>query len=409
MSNWKRTFGIIWAGEFFSSLTSSIVGFAIIFWISIETKSAEVLAFGMVATLLPQLVLGLFTGVYIDRWNRKVIMIAADLFMAACTAVLVVIFYLGKIEIWHIYALSAMRSAGNAFYSPAMKASVPMLAPADQLMRISGINQVIYSGSNIAGPALAAFLITVVKMENILILEIIGAIIACVSLLFVTIPNPRKAENAKPAFIQEIKIGLQAIFNRKGMKWLFISDLTAMFFILPISALFPLMTINHFLGNTYQMSLIEIVWSGGMLFGGFLIGTNILKKYNKAILIGLMCVVDGLTFLFTGVLPPSGFIWFAVFSAMSGVAAAIWNSAFTVVMQTAIETDKLGRAFSTYDSLSLLPSIPGLLATGFIAESIGLTNSFIIAGSAIFAVGIFVMLMPSMQELGKTVESQTAN
>ncbi|MDR1653033.1 MAG: MFS transporter [Prevotellaceae bacterium] len=402
MSSWKRTFGIIWAGEFFSSLTSSIVGFAIIFWISIQTRSAEVLALGMVAALLPQLLLGLFTGVYIDRWNRKVIMIAADLFMAACTAVLVVIFYVGKVEIWHIYALSAMRSVGNAFYSPAMKASVPLLAPENQLLRISGINQMIYSGSNIAGPALAAFFITIIKMEYILIMEVAGAIIACISLLFVTIPNPEKKNtDLKTDFVRELKIGLQAIFNRKGMKWLFIGDLTAMFFILPIAALFPLMTLNHFMGNTYQMSLIEVVWSLGMLFGGFLVGTNILKKYNKIILIGIMCIVDGLTFLLSGVLPPTGFVWFAVFSAISGMAAAIWNSAFTVVMQTAIETDKLGRAFATYDSLALLPSIPGLLATGFIATTIGLTNSFVIAGCAIFAVGIFVMLIPSVRELGK--------
>ncbi|MCL1867372.1 MAG: MFS transporter, partial [Paludibacter sp.] len=137
MNKWVRTFAIIWGGEFFSALSSSIVGFAIIFWITLETKSAEVLAFGMVSSLLPQLVLGLFTGVYVDRWNRKLVMIASDLFMAACTAVLVVIFYLGKVEIWHIYLLSAMRSVGNAFYSPAMKASVPLLAPENQFMRIS--------------------------------------------------------------------------------------------------------------------------------------------------------------------------------------------------------------------------------------------------------------------------------
>jgi len=402
MNSWKRTFAIIWGGEFFSALSSSIVGFAIILWISFETKSAQVLALGMVSMLLPQLVLGLFTGVYIDRWNRKLIMIVSDLFMAACTAVLVVIFYLGKVEIWHIYLLSAMRSVGNAFYSPAMKASVPLLAPQEQFMRISGINQIIYSGCNIAGPALAAFFITIMKMEYILIMEVAGALIACTSLLFVKIPNPQKQENEKPDFLKELKIGLQAIFRRKGMRWLFVSDLSAMFFILPIAALFPLMTLNHFSGNAYQMSIVEIVWSGGMLFGGFLIGTNILNKFNKIFLIGAMCMLDGLTFLFSGLLPQNGFFWFAIFSAFSGIAAAIWNSAFNVVLQTTIEPDKLGRAFSTYDSLSLLPSIPGLLATGFIAESIGLTNSFIIAGTAIFIIGVIVLQIPSVRELGKT-------
>jgi DHA3 family macrolide efflux protein-like MFS transporter len=398
--NWKRTFAIIWSGQFFSALTSSIVGYAIILWISLETQSAEVLAFGMAAALLPQIVLGLFTGVYIDRWNRKLVMIVSDMFMAGCTALLCVMFYLGKVEVWHIYLLSAMRSVGNAFYTPAMQASVPLLAPKSELMRISGINQVIYSISNIAGPAIAAFLITVLDMTFILSTEVVGAFVACVSLLLVKIPNPPKTENASPHIIDEIKTGLQAIFKPKGMKWLFASDLGAMFFILPISALFPLMTLQHFGGSTYQMSIIEIVWSVGMLAGGALISTNKLKMFNKVGIIAIMCIVDGLVFLFSGLLPSDGYIYFAVFSAISGVAAAMWNSAFTVIMQTTIDLDKQGRAFSTYDSLSLLPSIPGLLATGFIAESIGLTNSFIIAGAGILIIGIAILAIPSVMQLG---------
>ncbi|MDR2854442.1 MAG: MFS transporter [Prevotellaceae bacterium] len=400
MMNWKRTFAIIWSGQFFSALTSSIVGYAIILWISLETQSAEVLAFGMAAALLPQIVLGLFTGVYIDRWNRKLVMIVSDMFMAGCTALLCVMFYLGKVEVWHIYLLSAMRSVGNAFYTPAMQASVPLLAPKSELMRISGINQVIYSISNIAGPAIAAFLITVLDMTFILSTEVVGAFVACVSLLLVKIPNPPKTENASPHIIDEIKTGLQAIFKPKGMKWLFASDLGAMFFILPISALFPLMTLQHFGGSTYQMSIIEIVWSVGMLAGGALISTNKLKMFNKVGIIAIMCIVDGLVFLFSGLLPSDGYIYFAVFSAISGVAAAMWNSAFTVIMQTTIDLDKQGRAFSTYDSLSLLPSIPGLLATGFIAESIGLTNSFIIAGAGILIIGIAILAIPSVMQLG---------
>ena len=69
--NWKRTFAIIWSGQLFSTLSSSVVGFAVIFWLSIQTGSAEILALSTIATLLPQLLLGLFTGVYVDRWDRR--------------------------------------------------------------------------------------------------------------------------------------------------------------------------------------------------------------------------------------------------------------------------------------------------------------------------------------------------
>jgi DHA3 family macrolide efflux protein-like MFS transporter len=355
----------------------------------------------MIASLLPQLVLGLFTGVYVDRWNRKLIMIFADSFIAVCTAVLCLMFYLDKAEIWQIYLLLGLRSLGSAFHTPAMQASIPLLAPESELMRISGINQIIYSISSIAGPALAALLISSMDMTYVLLLDVIGAAIACTSLLFVTIPNPDKASIASRNFASEIKEGLQAIFSKRGMFLLFLCDVSAMFFIIPVAALFPLMTLDHFMGNTYQMSLIEIVWGVGMLFGGMIIGANKLKMVNRSVLIAAMCITDGLTFLFTGVLPANGFVFFAIFTALSGVAAAVWNSAFTVIMQTRIEADKLGRAFSTYDSLSLLPSIPGLLATGFVAEAIGLGNVFIFAGAGICLIGIAVLFTPSIIRLGK--------
>jgi DHA3 family macrolide efflux protein-like MFS transporter len=402
---WKRTFAIIWTGQFFSALSSSIASFAVVFWLSIEHNSAQVLAFGMIAALLPQLILGSFIGVYIDRWKRKPVMICADMFIAACTAVICIMFYIGKVEVWQIYILLAMRSVGSAFHSPAMKASVPLLAPESELMRISGINQIIYSVSNIAGPAIAAAMIGVLDMEYILMSDIAGAVIACTLLLFVTIPNPEKSGKV-PDFLQEFKIGLKAIFKAKGMKWLFFSDLAAMFFIIPISAIFPLLTLNHFMGNTYQMSAVEIVWSAGMLLGGALVSTNKLIKFNKVVLIAVMCVLNGLMFAFSGFLGQNGFWWFAFFTAISGMAAAVWGSAFMVIMQTNIDIDKQGRAFSAYDSLSLLPSIPGLMATGFIADAIGLTNSFIYAGIAIFVIGVVILCIPSAVALGKTATNQ---
>ena len=178
MDNWKRVFAIIWTGQFLSILTSSIVNFAIVLWLSLETGSAEVLAFATMAALLPQSVLGLFTGIFIDRWKRKRVMIMADSFIAFCTLILAVLFYFDLAKISHIYVLLALRSVGSAFHMPAMQASVPLLAPKSELMRIAGINQVIQSVCNIAGPALAGLFITMMKMTNILLLDVAGAAFA---------------------------------------------------------------------------------------------------------------------------------------------------------------------------------------------------------------------------------------
>ena len=392
MDNWKRVFAIIWTGQFLSILTSSIVNFAIVLWLSLETGSAEVLAFATMAALLPQSVLGLFTGIFIDRWKRKRVMIMADSFIAFCTLILAVLFYFDLAKISHIYVLLALRSVGSAFHMPAMQASVPLLAPKSELMRIAGINQVIQSVCNIAGPALAGLFITMMKMTNILLLDVAGAAFACLSLCFVFIPDPSHEErNSELHLWREAKEAIMEVRNQYGLSWLFLLSILATFVIMPVSVLFPLMTLNHFAGNAFQ-------WGGGALLAGALLG---LKKYrwNGILLINGMYIALGLTFLFSGLLPVSGFIWFAVLTALGGVCGSLYFATFTTVIQSRIDPGVMGRVFSFYMSFSMLPSMIGLLSTGFLADSIGLGNTFIISGGFLCLIGIISFFIPSLISL----------
>ena len=399
MDNWKRVFAIIWTGQFLSILTSSIVNFAIVLWLSLETGSAEVLAFATMAALLPQSVLGLFTGIFIDRWKRKRVMIMADSFIAFCTLIMAVLFYFDLAKISHIYVLLALRSVGSAFHMPAMQASVPLLAPKSELMRIAGINQVIQSVCNIAGPALAGLFITMMKMTNILLLDVAGAAFACLSLCFVFIPDPSHEErNSELHLWREAKEAIMEVRNQYGLSWLFLLSILATFVIMPVSVLFPLMTLNHFAGNAFQVSLVEVSWGGGALLAGALLG---LKKYrwNEILLINGMYIALGLTFLFSGLLPVSGFIWFAVLTALGGVCGSLYFATFTTVIQSRIDPGVMGRVFSFYMSFSMLPSMIGLLSTGFLADSIGLGNTFIISGGFLCLIGIISFFIPSLISL----------
>ena len=399
MDNWKRVFAIIWTGQFLSILTSSIVNFAIVLWLSLETGSAEVLAFATMSALLPQSVLGLFTGIFIDRWKRKRVMIMADSFIAFCTLILAVLFYFDLAKISHIYVLLALRSVGSAFHMPAMQASVPLLAPKSELMRIAGINQVIQSVCNIAGPALAGLFITMMKMTNILLLDVAGAAFACLSLCFVFIPDPSHEErNSELHLWREAKEAIMEVRNQYGLSWLFLLSILATFVIMPVSVLFPLMTLNHFAGNAFQVSLVEVSWGGGALLAGALLG---LKKYrwNEILLINGMYIALGLTFLFSGLLPVSGFIWFAVLTALGGVCGSLYFATFTTVIQSRIDPGVMGRVFSFYMSFSMLPSMIGLLSTGFLADSIGLGNTFIISGGFLCLIGIISFFIPSLISL----------
>lgn len=400
---WKRTFAIIWTGQFASLLSSSAVNFAIIIWLSLETGSAEVLAFAAIAAFLPQTIIGPFAGVYIDRWDRKRTMIAADGFIALCTLFMSLLFYLGYSELIFIYILLALRSVGSAFHMPAMQASVPLLAPESELLRIGGINQVIQSVSSIAGPALGALAIGLMDIGYVLLLDIGGAVFAIASLLLVHIPNPKKDATEQQQGIKQVlrdlRLGIAAVTSNKGISWLFGFSILATFCIMPVAVLFPLLTLQHFGGGKFEMSVIEVVWGIGMLVGGGLLG--IFKPtMNKIIIINAMHILLGVSLAASGILPVTGFVFFVALTVLGGVAASIYNASFTTILQEKIDPAMLGRVFSMYFSIALLPSMIGLLSTGFLADTVGIALTFVILGSVIGVIGIVSFFVPELMKLG---------
>lgn len=398
--NWKKVFGVIWTGQFFSVLTSSLVNFAIIIWLSLKTGSAETLAWAAIAGLLPQAVIGPFAGVFIDRWNRKLVMMLSDTFIAFCTLVLAVLFWMDLAQMWHIFILLALRSIGSALHMPAMQASVPLLAPADQLTRIAGINQMIVSVSQIAGPALGAMLIAIWDIEYVLLFDVGGAMIAVTSLFFVHIPSPKKVEAEEKHVLRELKEGVAAILQNRGLSFVFLFSILVTFFLMPISVLFPLMTFNHFGGTELQTGFIEAIWSVGALLGGAIMGIKV-YKVNRVSLINWMYLICGATFLFSGLLSPNGFAWFAVLTAIGGVSGAVYNAAFMGIVQTKVDVKVLGRVLSIFFTFSLIPSMLGLVGIGFFADGLGLTTSFILCGTAIIVIGLVAFATPAAIQLDR--------
>lgn len=400
MNNWKKKFIIIWSGQLFSTLSSYIAQFGVVLWISIETGSAEVLSFATIAALLPQVILGPFAGVFVDRWNRKLTMILSDVFVALCSAAIALLFYLDTIELWHIYLLLMLRSVGAAFQAPAMKSSVPMLAPEKELTRIASVNQSIQAVSNICGPVLGAALLVATDMSFLMLFDVLGAIIGCTTLMFVSIPNPER-EATKMTLgnvMREMKDGFNAIRSKRGLSWVMVIEVLVTFFVMPVVVLLPLMTLKHFAGTPYHASLIELLFGLGTLSGGILLGVwN--PKARKVIMISVSYIVLGACFVWSGLLSPSGFVIYAALSAVQGIAIPFYSGPFTALLQSQVEPAFLGRVFALFDSISLLPSLFGMLATGFLADAIGISNIFTICGIAIVLVGSAALLIPSIMKL----------
>lgn len=401
-TNWFRTYIYIWIGQFLSMLSSPAVNFAVIIYLSLHYKSAEILAYSGIAGLLPQALIGPFAGVFIDRWDRKKVMIYADGFIALCTFLMSFAFIDGEANLLLVYLLLACRSVGTAFHSPAMQAIAPLLVPKEQLLRVSGINQMLQSVSSIAGPAIGTLAITFLPIGKVLYLDVAGAILAITSLLFVTIPhvNMESSKASVALVLSDLKIGVRAIYTNKGLCILFLYAMLATFCVMPVAIMFPLLTIDHYVGGKWEMSVIEIIWGVGMLIGGSLLG--MLKvSWSKVVLVNIMHIVLGITFVLSGLFPATWFYGFVVVTGVGGIAMSIFSAAFMTIIQEQVRPEMLGRVFSLYFSLAILPSVIGLLFTGLIADSIGVTNAFMISGLAMALVGILSFKTPAVMLLGK--------
>jgi DHA3 family macrolide efflux protein-like MFS transporter len=137
-SGWKMPFFTIWTGQAFSLLGSSLVGFALIWWMTETTGSAIVLATAAMFEFLPRVFVGPLAGTLVDRWNRRLVMLIADTITALATAVLIYLVWAGTLQIWHIYLLMLVRSTAGSFHMPAMLSSTSLMVPEDQLTRVQG-------------------------------------------------------------------------------------------------------------------------------------------------------------------------------------------------------------------------------------------------------------------------------
>ena len=138
---WTVPFFTIWTGQVFSQFGTALVQFALVWYLTRQTGSATVLATATLFALLPQIVLGPFTGALVDRWSRRLVMIFSDGSIALFTLSLIWLFAVGHVQIWHIYVLMMLRSLGAAFQTPAFSAATPMMVPNDHLTRVSGLTR----------------------------------------------------------------------------------------------------------------------------------------------------------------------------------------------------------------------------------------------------------------------------
>lgn len=383
--SWKRTFFTIQSGQAISLITSSALQMALIFYLTEKTNSSMTLALATLVGFLPQGVLGLFIGGWIDRHSRKRIMIGADLFIAAVSALLAVISAFLDPPVWVVLAILFLRSIGSAFHTPSINAVTPLIVPTDKLAKCTGYIQSLQSVSSIVSPALGALLYAQCTLTEIIALDVVGAVIASIAVMLVKIPNIDVANIPQSeGVLAGAKEAYRILAQQKGLLTLLWMGALYMFAYMPINALFPLISMNHFGGTTWHVAMSESVFAAGMLLGGIVLGVwGGFQRKTTTVLLSI--AVMGIALLIAGVLPASGFIAFVVCCAIMGFSAPFYGVQ-TAIYQEMVRPEYLGRVFSLSLSTMSLAMPLGLIAAGCFADMTGVETWFAISG--IFIAGI---------------------
>ncbi len=400
-SQWKRDFFTIWAGQAVSLITSAILQMAIIFYLTEKTGSALVLSIASLVGFLPYALLGPAIGVLVDRYDRKLVMIGADLIIAIAGAALALVALYMELPVWMIMTVLFIRSVGTAFHSPALSAVTPLIVPEEQLTKCAGYSQSLQSISYIISPAVAAFLYSVWELNAIIALDVVGAVLGCITVMLAHIPKLKIEQgNLERNFIGEMKDGFLALKENGGLFALLLIGTLYMLVYMPLNALYPLITMKHFAGTPLHISFTEIGYASGMLSGGLLLG--LIGGFKKrTLLITASILLMGIAVTVSGLLPADGFPIFVVCCILMGFSMPFYSGVQTALFQERIKPEYLGRVFSLTGSIISLAMPLGLILSGTFADQTGVSRWFLISGILISGIAFLCLMVPPVRKLDR--------
>ncbi|MGB3440036.1 MAG: MFS transporter [Actinophytocola sp.] len=209
-------FGIIWAGQLVSVIGSALSAFVIGVWVYLDTGSVTQFVLIQFCAAVPGILVSPIAGVITDRWDRKRIMLAADLGAGLATAILLMLVASDALTVWPIYLTTALSSACNSFHMVAYTALVPSLVPKKHLGRVNGLMQ-ITQGVQIAAPLVAGALLGLVGLRGVLIIDLVSMVVAVTTLAVTQLPadaiRPVPSDKAPSGF----NAGLRYLRGKPGL------------------------------------------------------------------------------------------------------------------------------------------------------------------------------------------------
>lgn len=371
-----RPFSVLWAGQLVSGLGSGLTGFALPVWIYQKTGSAE--AFGLLffAATVPAVLMSLYAGALVDRWDRKKVLLASDGIAALMSLVIAALVYTDTFEIWHLFVISVLGSAVGTFADPAFSATMSVLVPKQHFTRASGLLHTSGAVNGILTPLLAGVLVSTIGLGGVLIIDFITFLVAVGTLATVHIPRQPPSNKPRRPLLREAHDGWVFVRGHRGLLILLLYFPAVNLLGGMVNPLFSPMVLSF--ATPAQLGLVVSMSSTGMLLGGVLLSTwggprNRVRGMLAGQALASVCLV------FIGLRPSLPLVAGAMFLNMILMPTAGASSQALWLSKTPQEM--MGRVLAIRRMLALSTTPIAALACGPLAERV--FNPLLMPGGAL--------------------------
>lgn len=396
-NQWKSRAAIFLISQMVSIFGSSVVGYAVIWYITLETSSSSFMGISIICSFVPQIIISLFAGVWADRYSRKVIIILSDLFTAVSTLVLAVLFLSGFRSLTMIFIITALRSLGGGVQSPAVSAILPQIVPTDKLTKVNGLNNALSSVLQLLSPAIGGVLLATFGFGATMFIDVISALLAVCIMLFLKVEHQPRELSGQSSLNQLVQ-GFRYTSTHPLLRRLLILFAVYFFMVTPAAFLTPVMIARSFGDEVWRLTANEMVWTAGSLLGGLIISVWGGFK-NRLATFMLSCAGFGVTFALLGLV--SNFYVYLAVMFISGIFMPIAATTETVLIQETVPEEMLGRVFSIVQIIITAAMPLGMLLFGPLGDIVPIEWLLIISGGILVVISPFALLCSRPEKTSK--------
>ncbi|HEY0603667.1 MAG TPA: MFS transporter [Herpetosiphonaceae bacterium] len=430
-----RGYLVLLAGESISMLGSAVGWFALGWWAWKTYGSPAALASVQVAFFLPMMIIAPLAGAYVDRWERKRVLVLSNIGLGLLQLATATLMLTGQLQIWMIYFLASGSSICAAFQHPALEASTRLMVPESQLGRANGLTQSAEAFTSLAGPLVGGLLVAFLPIGDLLLLDAASFSAAVVGALIVAIPQPpgwrsKPVDNAPRSSIwRDVRNGFGFIRNRPGLlalltmftTWNFLS---AFVFVLlaPMATRYwqydslaqPIANLMIFLGaqpdqiDAQVLGFMNFFFSSGMFIGGLIMTAwGGFRRRVLGVLLGMF--IGGLAQVLIG-LPMLGLA--ALGLLVVGLSFPIANASSQSIWMSKTPPEVQGSVFATRRTIAQISAPLGTAIAGGLAEIMGFMPLIMVTGivaAVMSLVGFTRRSVMSVDESTPGIGSETSD